>query len=349
MKKVLSLLLATTVLLSCLAVMTVSAEAVTKLPSGYYVVGSFNNWTLDKAYRMHSEPYDCDNDKGDYYILKGIKLNTGDELKVGYTESGLKINAWYPDSGPQTNYIIPKDSYYNIAFALPTDETLGDWDWQLWVEPCDPPTDVSQPVDPEPVIDRTKQLWDDHQTPTAGDIEEAVNEQFNSRTWIEAEDIMVFNTYCFDSTPAYVVDFGVKGYGIYCEVITEECFGDYLFWSASSYEPSIYVDNKLYTFTKAYQAGVLTQEMLQELLEANYRGGGYYGENSCRILPVIKGDADGDGDVSIIDATCVQRHEAGIATTSFFQPLADVDGDSEVSVIDATLIQRSNAGLYTIE
>lgn len=349
MKKVLSLVLVTAFLLSCLAATVVSVEAATKLPSGYYVVGSFNNWTLDKTYLMQSELYDRDNDKGEYYILKGIKLNIGDELKVGYTENGFSISAWYPDSGPQTNYIIPDDSYYNIAFALPTDGTLGCWDWQLWVEPCDPPTDDTKPADPEPVINHTKELWDDHQTPAAEDIEEAVNEQFNSRIWIEAEDIMVFSTYRFNSTPAYVVDFGVKGCGIYCEVITEEYFGDYLFWSASSYEPSIYVDNKLYTFTKAYQAGILTQEMLRELAEADYRGGAYYGENSCRILPVIKGDADGDGACTIIDATCVQRHEASITTTSFFKPLADVDGNSNVDIVDATLIQRSEAGLYTIK
>ena len=106
MKKVLSLVLAMAILLSCLAATAVSVEAATKLPSSYYVVGSFNNWTLDKAYRMQSELYDRDNDRGEYYILKGIKLSAGDELKVGHTENGLKISAWYPDSGPQTNYVI---------------------------------------------------------------------------------------------------------------------------------------------------------------------------------------------------------------------------------------------------
>ena len=160
---------------------------------------------------------------------------------------------------------------------------------------------------------------------------------------------MVFSSLRFDCTPAYVVDYGVKGYGIYCEVITEEYFGDYLFWSASSYEPSVYIDNQLYTFSQAYQAGILTQEMLRELVDADYRGGGYYGENSCRVLPVIKGDADGDGVCNIIDATCVQRHEAGVTTTSFFKPLADVNGDSEADIVDSTLIQRSEAGLYTIK
>ena len=349
MKKVVSLVLMAAVLLSCLAVTTMSFDAATKLPSGYYVVGSFNNWTLDNAYRMQSKVYDRDDDKGEYYILNGIKLESGDELKVGYTENGVKISAWYPDSGPQTNYVISEESYYNISFALPIDGTLGDWDWQLWVEPCDPPTDDNQPVAPEPVINRTKELWEDRLIPTAEDIEEAVNEQFNSRTWIEADDIMVFSAYRFDSTPAYVVDYGVKGYGIYCEVITEEYFGDYLFWSASSYEPSIYVDNKLYTFTKAYQAGILTQEMLRELAEADYRGGAYYGENSCRILPVIKGDADGDGKCTIIDATTIQRHEAGVAVNSFFKPLADVNDDSEANIIDVTLIQRNKAGIYTFE
>ena len=343
MKKVLSLLLMAAVLISCLAAATVSVDAVTKLKPGYYVVGTFNNWTLDKDYRM-SQP-----DAIEHYVLAQKKLSEGDELKVVYSSDGISKSAWYPDSGPSTNYIVYEDSYYDIEFSINTGQSLSAWTWQLSVEPCEPPTG-DQPADPEPVINHTKELWDGRRAPTAEDIEEAVNEQFNSRTWIKAEDIMVFNSLRFDCTPAYVVDYGVKGYGIYCEVITEAYFGDYLFWSASSYEPSVYIDNQLYTFSQAYQAGILTQEMLRELVDADYRGGGYYGENSCRILQVIKGDADGDGVCNIIDATVIQRADARIISDlDYYRPLADVDGDSDVSVLDATLVQRSEVGLYTIE
>ena len=61
---------------------------------------------------------------------------------------------------------------------------------------------------------------------------------------------------------------------------------------------------------------------------------------------VILGDADDDGDVTVIDVTFIQRYEAGISLPS---PLntrnADVDGDEDVTIIDATLVQRFMVGL----
>ena len=60
----------------------------------------------------------------------------------------------------------------------------------------------------------------------------------------------------------------------------------------------------------------------------------------------VVGDVDGDGELSIFDATAIQRHLAGISTLD-----ADavkrgmVDGDDELSIFDATAIQRKLAGI----
>ena len=60
----------------------------------------------------------------------------------------------------------------------------------------------------------------------------------------------------------------------------------------------------------------------------------------------ILGDADGDGDVTIIDATWVQRALAGIEVSSDFnEAAADVDGDGDMTIIDVTYIQRYLAGI----
>ena len=57
---------------------------------------------------------------------------------------------------------------------------------------------------------------------------------------------------------------------------------------------------------------------------------------------ILYGDADGDGTVTIIDVTRIQRHLVGI-----YPPISEenmkaavVSGDDELSIIDATLIQR---------
>ena len=56
--------------------------------------------------------------------------------------------------------------------------------------------------------------------------------------------------------------------------------------------------------------------------------------------PIYLGDVDGDGGVSIIDATYIQRHLAEIPVFVYIESAADTDGDGSVTIIDATCIQR---------
>ena len=61
----------------------------------------------------------------------------------------------------------------------------------------------------------------------------------------------------------------------------------------------------------------------------------------------IIGDADGDGEIAVIDATAIQRHCANLAVTNFSATAADADEDGTIAVIDATQIQRVCASLST--
>ena len=55
----------------------------------------------------------------------------------------------------------------------------------------------------------------------------------------------------------------------------------------------------------------------------------------------LYGDVDGDGTITIIDATIVQRADIDLKLLSTFQQeLADVDRDGVTSILDTTLIQR---------
>ena len=59
------------------------------------------------------------------------------------------------------------------------------------------------------------------------------------------------------------------------------------------------------------------------------------------VAPTILGDADGDGNVTVIDATWIQRYLADMKVPNAFnEAAADVDADGEISIIDATWIQR---------
>lgn len=62
----------------------------------------------------------------------------------------------------------------------------------------------------------------------------------------------------------------------------------------------------------------------------------------------VKGDADGDGKLSVKDATCVQRYLAGlISEQEINYSSAKVCGTDEVTVVDATMIQKVIACILT--
>lgn len=61
----------------------------------------------------------------------------------------------------------------------------------------------------------------------------------------------------------------------------------------------------------------------------------------------IRGDADGDGDVAIMDVTVIQRKLVDLEVPYFDERAADVDGD-ELSITDATWIQRYLAEFQNI-
>ena len=111
-----------------------------------------------------------------------------------------------------------------------------------------------------------------------------------------------------------------------------------------------------YTFTN------FKVDYLKTLSAVETKAGGYYLEENTDgymemfnlyLLPresgaytpsyqqELLGDVDGDGEVTVVDATITQRYSVKrIDFTEAQIKVADVDGDGEVSAIDATLIQR---------
>ena len=62
------------------------------------------------------------------------------------------------------------------------------------------------------------------------------------------------------------------------------------------------------------------------------------------LTEYVRGDADGNGAVTAVDVTVIQRHIVGIETKSFVKIAADVDGKG-LSIVDASAIQRYLVGL----
>ena len=345
MKRIVSLLLTAVILVSCCAVGVITANAAVKTVPGYYVVGSFNSWAIDISYLMSQL-----DEWGNHYVLFPLYLEEGDELKAVYSADGISKDIWYPDGGAINNLIVNESGYYSVdlAFNRYPDNFAADWEWYMELNkiPEDQlPTESTEPTNPEEDNSEFMELWKSGAELTADDIEVAVNDLLKPQKWLFDDKITIYNSHRFDCTPAYVVDYEVEGYGFYACVIQEEIFGDYMFYSTSSYEPEIFINDKLYSFTKAYKEGVLTQEMLKELVETGYKGGNKY--NRCNLIARnIKGDADGDADVTAVDATLIQRYDIGmVGEGDIYKPLADVDSDGSVDVVDATFVQRYTVGL----
>ncbi len=63
----------------------------------------------------------------------------------------------------------------------------------------------------------------------------------------------------------------------------------------------------------------------------------------------LLGDIDGDEDITIIDATIIQRHIAQLVTIVYDRRIcADVDKDTNITVVDATIIQKFVAQLIPL-
>lgn len=61
------------------------------------------------------------------------------------------------------------------------------------------------------------------------------------------------------------------------------------------------------------------------------------------------GDADNDGNITILDATAIQRFLAELSVLSFNEAAADTDSSGDVDITDATRIQRFVAAMCNID
>lgn len=72
----------------------------------------------------------------------------------------------------------------------------------------------------------------------------------------------------------------------------------------------------------------------------------YEGEQTTALY----GDVDGDGQVTIMDTTMIQKHYVGLDTIPSSKiSIADVDSNGEITVVDATEIQKYLAGINTYD
>ena len=172
---------------------------------------------------------------------------------------------------------------------------------------------------------------------------------------IEAIDIYTF--YNCKSLKTVIINGNVSEIGDYaffgCSNLQEvklkknvNRIGSKSFWNCSKLK-DIYIYNPDSNIPNTYEtiSGSATIHGYDNSTAQIYAGN--YNRSFALIedKPIILGDADGDGDLNITDATCIQRHLAEIHVYEYIEEAADTDGDGQVSIIDVTMIQRYLAQL----
>ena len=104
-------------------------------------------------------------------------------------------------------------------------------------------------------------------------------------------------------------------------------------------------------FTISFDADYVPTSDIYEIEITNAENySGIKGDIEYRYDPtILMGDVNGDGSVTVQDATVLQKYLAGLVTLSDEQlAVADTNGDGSVTVADATVIQKYLAGLVTV-
>lgn len=103
---------------------------------------------------------------------------------------------------------------------------------------------------------------------------------------------------------------------------------------------NLYINGEFYTFKEAYDANLISQDNLWEI--------DHYIDDFCWYLfswadseSALIGDLNGDGKLTVADATLIQKYICGaFKLTDSLKKLADTNSDGNITVADVTEIQN---------
>ena len=109
-------------------------------------------------------------------------------------------------------------------------------------------------------------------------------------------------------------------------------------------------DSQYYPFIIREGIYVVAEDAFKDIVYVNFDNYDGLYEYYNNLNETLTGDANGDGLVSVLDATRIQRYCAKIISDNMINlSAADVTGDGAVTVLDATRIQRYCAKLCALD
>jgi len=178
---------------------------------------------------------------------------------------------------------------------------------------------------------------------------------FDGTSWVKVGTIPFIGRYSFDNVAIYHMESVAKAKNGIVFVNTSVDGGGNIFLyntKTNTCEPLYYTtDDTIVDCYNEQSSCVATEDGIYFARKSGY---GINENYELYLLPsnsgayeslysgsALLGDVDGDGSVTVADATCIRRMLASIPLPfEFDENVADVDRDGEVTIIDVTMIQR---------
>ena len=314
-----------------------TAEPATDEPvtgSDFFLVGNMNDWAADDAYMFtKNEAADAE----EYSIT--LDLTTESQFKV------IKLDGfdviWYP-GGMGNNYgengEIKVDGNYTVYFR-PNGDGGEDWfNGVIYVAlnseapTSEPSTEepTSEPATDEPVIPTDEPITEGgyYLVGSMNDWEAADGYKLSKNEAAETEEYTITLDLAKDAAFKVIYTDGELSTIWYPDGLNN----DYTVSVGGTYD--IYFrpngDGGEDWHYGVIYAALKTVEPTDE-------------PEPTTPVEVIYGDADGDGEVTSLDVTMIQRALAHLNPSGYNAAVCDVDGDGEVTSMDVSWIQRALA------
>nr|WP_316613809.1 hypothetical protein [uncultured Ruminococcus sp.] len=339
MKKVIALLLTMALLLSAFAI-TASAANDTEIDGGYYIVFKGDDYRVHQRNRLHAE--------FGRWVIRGVTLSTSTPFKIAYSQDLDTVTKLYPE-GEGSDYISRYNSRWMTVEFTPDGSNEGDSTDMAWYDsyvsayPCEPPQEDSTEYIPVTDQQIKRNLYEDALT----------RFRPNWKNWHTYEEVYYHADPRFGNVNQHDWVL-VSGYALQpIEGIYYGVFDDVVVYS-SEYSPFAFgygvydcAEDTYYSIAEAWDRGYAD---LHDVFLNRVRS-----ESTVDLL----GDADHDGELTIIDVTMIQRYLIGVRdldeSSWWFKhygnhfgarltSLADYDANGTVNAVDATRIQRALIG-----
>ncbi len=308
-----------------------------EIDGGYYIVFKGDDYRVRERNRMNRE--------WNLFVIRGVTLSGDTPFKIAYSQDLKEVTRLYPE-GEDNDYISRFNSRWMTVEFTPDGHNGGDSSDMGWYDgyvrayPCEPPQEDSTEYVPVTEKEMKVNRYEDAfhaQYPTAQYIC-SYEELYYHKDMFGSDDWTLVKTPSLDS---------VEGsyYGVFDDVVV---FGS----ESYPFEPGYGVyDAAEKTFYSIGAAWDMDYDDLHDVF--------------CHIAPQYSytyalGDADFDGELTIIDVTRIMRCLANIEDLeddewvfkhhscrfgNKMNYLTDYDCDGDRTVLDATRIQRALVGI----